>query len=217
MGRTACEILIPDGKVSNTHAQIEKDQKGRYILMDLDSSNGLLVNGVRVKRIALLPGVMFQAGKTFFKVIDQVEENVVIVPKEKREELENTPEKHHWRDVLTRDLLTLEFQNQPPIETVLAFRPLIKLNFISGIQADQTYVLGYGPRQFGADGLDIELMDPAAPSQAFELSPGIDGVRFTTSQPEIVLLNNKSVSTDLVKTGDRIYLGQTIIQVSFEE
>lgn len=214
LGRTACEILIPDSKISNTHAQIEQDQKGRYILLDLDSSNGLLVNGVKVKRIALLPGVKFQAGKTHFKVIDVVEENVVIVPKKS---ISEEPEKAHWLDLLTKTLPRLGLGNKNPAEPVQVFHPMIRLQFLTGLQADQTYVLGYGPRSFGSESLDLELLDTAAPAEAFQLTPDPAGVRFSTSAPESVQLNNKPISSDLVKAGDRIYLGQTIIQINFEE
>jgi DNA-binding response OmpR family regulator len=44
-----CDIVLADREVSRRHAQI-RNESGSYILVDLGSTNGTLVNGVRVER-----------------------------------------------------------------------------------------------------------------------------------------------------------------------
>ena len=51
----ACDVLLSDPSVSRRHARlIFRD--GSWVLQDLDSTNGTLVNGVQVGRCALRPG-----------------------------------------------------------------------------------------------------------------------------------------------------------------
>lgn len=49
------DIILVDSKVSRVHAQIES-KDGAYILVDMESGNGTLVNGQRVDRVTLKPG-----------------------------------------------------------------------------------------------------------------------------------------------------------------
>lgn len=48
-------IIINDARVSRAHAQL-RAVRGRYILFDLSSSGGTLVNGLRISQHALKPG-----------------------------------------------------------------------------------------------------------------------------------------------------------------
>ncbi len=74
MGRSKADIVIKDPKISSTHAQFARDGKGQFVLLDMDSSNGLHINGRRVKKVALLSGVIFEVGRTQFKVVNVEEE-----------------------------------------------------------------------------------------------------------------------------------------------
>jgi DNA-binding response OmpR family regulator len=47
------DVLLPDREVSRRHAQIRHDA-GQYVLVDLGSKNGTLVNGVRAERATVL-------------------------------------------------------------------------------------------------------------------------------------------------------------------
>jgi pSer/pThr/pTyr-binding forkhead associated (FHA) protein len=205
LGRSKGEIQIPDPKISGLHALVEKDSRGKLILVDQNSSNGLLINEIRVKRVALLPGVRFQAGKTLFKVVDYEDHKLAA----------SAPQS--WRELLMDEIPRLKLKNKDPKVSVQPFQKLVKIEILTGIQADQSFVLGFGPRIFGSDTLDIELFDIEAPNVAFQLTPDLAGVRFSTNYPEKVTLNHNQVSTDLIKAGDKIYLGQTTIQITFEE
>jgi transcriptional regulator with GAF, ATPase, and Fis domain len=57
------DLLIADSTVSKRHCEIVVDQHG-YLIRDLDSTNGTLVQGVRVSSAHLAPGSEIQLGKT---------------------------------------------------------------------------------------------------------------------------------------------------------
>jgi len=54
-------VLDDDPKVSGLHAKIVLDNKNQFVLIDQDSSNGLILSGRKVKKIAsyieILPSV----------------------------------------------------------------------------------------------------------------------------------------------------------------
>jgi len=56
LGRDSCnDIHLDDARVSRLHAQLRLI-RGRYVIFDLDSTGGTLVNGVAVSSQALKPG-----------------------------------------------------------------------------------------------------------------------------------------------------------------
>jgi pSer/pThr/pTyr-binding forkhead associated (FHA) protein len=210
IGRTTGEILINDPKVSALHAQVEKDGRGQLLLVDRGSSNGLRINNQRVQRVALLPGVKFRIGRTTFKVVELFKDS-------SPQPAEETSEGTDWRSVLKAQIPRLPSQNHTSSVQILPFLPAIKLTFLEGPQAETSLLLGYGPRQFGADVLDIELQEASAPDLAFELIPEDGSILFKTKHPEQVLLNERSRPSDYIREGDRIRIGQSLIQISFEK
>ena len=56
LGRgSKCEVVLEHSNVSRMHARISQDPFGRWIVEDLDSFNGVLVEGQRIKAQAVLP------------------------------------------------------------------------------------------------------------------------------------------------------------------
>ncbi|MHC4545936.1 MAG: SpoIIE family protein phosphatase [Planctomycetota bacterium] len=51
-----CDVVIESRDVSREHARIFQDPFGRWIIEDLGSSNGILINGKRVEASVVLPG-----------------------------------------------------------------------------------------------------------------------------------------------------------------
>ena len=211
IGRTTGEILLEDAKVSSMHAKVEKGARGGLVLVDQGSSNGLRINGQKVKRVAMLPGVIFLVGKTTFKVIEVYSEN----PVEEASPMPAEPERRHWKDVLLTEVPKLATRNLDSIMLVAAFRPALQLDFLEGVQLENQILLGYGPRRFGSDVLDIELQEPLCPPLAFEILSEDGEAVFRTQYPKLVLLNDEPVTTAALKEGDRIRIGQTLILISF--
>ncbi len=217
-------ILEDDSKVSGTHAKVTIDNKDQLILVDQDSANGLILNRKKVKKIALMPGVIFTIGQTDFRVIKDDTIPSPVAPK--NPSLSEAPQAFEvpvsrkpltWQEKITG----LWEQMEPMIaipseETHLgAFSPALVLDFIEGIQADQKITLGYGPRQAGFDHLDINLQDPTVPDEAFELRPGPGSVQFVDLTNGQVLINNSQGEVTFLEEGDIISVGQTKIKVRY--
>ena len=56
-----CDIVLSDPQVSRLHARLDKNEDG-WVLVDLESQNGTLVNGVKVREKILAPGDVIQLG-----------------------------------------------------------------------------------------------------------------------------------------------------------
>jgi pSer/pThr/pTyr-binding forkhead associated (FHA) protein len=64
LGRSReCDIQVDDANVSRRHAEL-RQEGATYWIVDLDSTNGIEVNGKRVKRAKLEPGDTFTVGST---------------------------------------------------------------------------------------------------------------------------------------------------------
>jgi Protein of unknown function (DUF3662)/FHA domain len=64
LGRSRqCDVVINDPNVSRRHAEVRREADG-YVVVDLESTNGILVNGREVKRVALADGDRLQLGTT---------------------------------------------------------------------------------------------------------------------------------------------------------
>ncbi len=73
-------IVFDDGELSRDHASIRRDSQGQYVIEDLGSSNGTLLNGVPVTRAALAYGDKIQLGSKIilmFSRYDLVEEQLL--------------------------------------------------------------------------------------------------------------------------------------------
>ena len=64
LGRSReCDIQVEDANVSRRHAELRQEGTA-YWIVDLDSTNGIEVNGKRVKRAKLESGDTFTVGST---------------------------------------------------------------------------------------------------------------------------------------------------------
>lgn len=90
IGRRKDNHLIIDlPTISRNHAQIRKIQ-GKYVIIDLNSTSGTIVNGIRVSQMTLFPGdVISFAGYTIIYGEEVIEERI---NQEKTSELPRTVE-----------------------------------------------------------------------------------------------------------------------------
>lgn len=72
-------VPIDDTLVSRTHVTIQREPDGSYVLHDLGSRNGTLINGKRVQREPLRFGDRIQVGQTLFLFthIDPLEDRIL--------------------------------------------------------------------------------------------------------------------------------------------
>lgn len=76
------DIMIANDKtVSRNHAEIHSTEDNQYILRDLNSTNGTLINGMKVKEAFLAQGDLIQIGETKIE-FQTYDERVQIEPSE---------------------------------------------------------------------------------------------------------------------------------------
>ena len=64
LGRSKdCDVPVPDPNVSRRHAEL-RHEGSSYVLVDLDSTNGIEVDGRRVNQLSLVDGSRFTIGST---------------------------------------------------------------------------------------------------------------------------------------------------------
>jgi len=204
IGRNRGEIPIDDDKISSEHAQFELDNKGQFVLNDLDSSNGILSGSRRVRKVAMMPGVVFRLGRTAFRVVSAEVSGA-----------KDFARVRTWKENLAEKLPLDWVQNKMPEGAGRPFSPTLQLKFMQGIQADEALLLGYGPRLAGANSLDIDLRDPEAPDLAFEIIPGDGLARIKNHCRNKLTLNNKPIETEILQDGDLIRIGGTLIKVNY--
>jgi hypothetical protein len=67
IGRGECTVKVPLASVSKEHAKIEY-KLGTYIITDMQSQNGVLVNGRVVRRASLKDGDVLQLGEAILRL-----------------------------------------------------------------------------------------------------------------------------------------------------
>jgi hypothetical protein len=58
------DIVLDDNNASRVHAEVVRDKKGRFLVRDLDSRNGIFVNRKKVPQAPLAPGDKITIGGT---------------------------------------------------------------------------------------------------------------------------------------------------------
>lgn len=205
LGRKKADMIIKDPNVSTTHAMIMFDDSNIPILVDQNSRNGLIVNDTVVRKLALHPETKFTVGDTDF-----------IVRHFTDEELEEYFPTKTWRDFLA-DEINRNTLRTLPAEEVVPFNPKVELQFIQGIQTDESKILTFGPRIAGFNSLDIALYEEEGPEMAFKILPTSGGAKIINFDLNRVLLNDTVFESSVLISGDRITIGESIIKVLFSE
>jgi len=94
------------------------------------------------------------------------------------------------------------------------FKP-IKVIFETGLQKGREYRLDYGPRFFGRNSVDCPIFDKKSPKKAFALIPQKQAVLFKSSHPDQVQINRQNEEQCKLKSGDEIFVGDTILKIKF--
>ncbi len=205
LGRKKCDMVIRDPNVSTLHAVVSYGADGIPILTDQNSRNGLIVNDSVVRQISLYPGTQFTVGNTDF-----------IVRAFNDYEMEEYFPTKTWRDFLADEINQNALGTSPP-EEIIPFNPKVELQFIQGVQTDETKVLTFGPRVAGFSSLDIALYEEDSPEMAFKILPSTNGAKIVNFDLAKVLLNDAVFESSTLISGDRIKIGESIIKVLFLE
>lgn len=206
LGRTQADILIDDPKVSSLHAKFEMNDKGKLVIRDLQSANGIKINGQKVKKVTLLSGVIFEIGSTRFRVLHHEdslapEENIVLT----------------WRHHLRHGLEELLPEYPVRSKKISYTKYILQLSFIQGVQNTESVLISYLPRKAGFGNIDIDLRDTEIPKDAFELLNDNDSLRIRVFAPGLIKINDQNLSSAHLEEGDLISFGNTVIRIEFLE
>lgn len=211
IGRKNADLVIRDGMISTKHAIVEKKASALF-LVDQGSTNKIKVNDKKLDRIELKDGLEFHLGNVLVKVLDKDLnlENTQL-------EVELQEEKnHHWSDDISEMIKDLSQASAQSNHRMYAFHSHVLLRVISGPEEGKSYSLLYGPRSFGNHDEDFCIYDWAIDESNFQLVEHDGGIYLTTSFPDKITVNKKSLATVKLNTGDKIYLGQSCLEVEIE-
>lgn len=208
IGRSKGEVRISDPRVSSLHAEVHVSPLGGFLLVDKGSTHGIRSGNHKIKELLLSEGVRFELGKTLFEVIESAEELEASGG-------EKFLDQKEVFNSLIKSLSLLRTKNSPK-KDLAVFNPALRLGFVEGLEYNRSIYLGYGPRAFGAISLDIELLEPACPDYAFDLIPENGQARLVAKAKNTVQINDSYVDSAVLKQGDRIRVGNTVIRVQFE-
>ena len=194
IGRNVGDIILKESGVSEPHGEIRRHSNDRIILQDLDSKNGIIVDGKRKVKTLLETGTVFSIGKTNFQLIAL-----------------KSPEEI-WLEFLDRQIQTVE---DKPMGLKVFMRP-IEVHCIEGPQKGVTFLLTYGPRFFGSASVDVPLLDSKVPDQAFQLIPEDGKVLFRTEYPEMCFREQPQGEGEALSEDEVIVCGETKLKVSFK-
>ena len=205
LGRKSADMVIRDPNVSTLHAVVSFDESGIPTLIDRNSRNGILFNNEMVRKVLLVPDIKFTVGNTPFLVRHVTDEQME----------EYFPTKT-WRDLLVDEISRAELITTAP-EEINPFNPKVELQFIQGVQTDDSKVLTFGPRTAGFCSLDIALYEQDSPEVAFKIIPSPQGVTIVNFDLSKVLLNDTVFESSVLTSGDHIKVGESVIKVLFLE
>jgi pSer/pThr/pTyr-binding forkhead associated (FHA) protein len=70
-GQPAADMQIQDGFTSSNHAQFTMDANGTCALIDLNSTNGTYINGIRIQTSPLQHGMTIKIGSTELRFLTE--------------------------------------------------------------------------------------------------------------------------------------------------
>jgi hypothetical protein len=216
IGRKRGSLTLRDSKLSSLHAAVQSRPDGSLWLVDQGSSNGIKVNGTRMAELELTQGLEFVLGRTTFKVVLRADLAADPTQEPPADPGERAVVREWWESI--QELAERGIRLPPAkVREIAAFRPILKLRFIRGIQTGAEWTVGYGPRTVGTDSVDLTLEDVSLPGLCFSLIPQDKGVVLKNETDRSVKLNGRWVETEFLRSGDVIEIGSTQIQVVFDD
>jgi predicted component of type VI protein secretion system len=200
IGRSNCDLTLTDKKISSVHAKIEMSSNGRCYLVDQQSSNGIVLDGKKIERLLLKPGLKFKLGNVHFQVREMGHLEL------------NELKKENWLETLIIEVPLLAGFDEP-VEELTAYERSLSLQFKTGLQAGDRFLVSYGPRTFGRQFCDFILLDALAPDSFFKISSVDNDFVLSNLSDQEIKINSNSVSEAVISNGDQLAFGETLIEV----
>ncbi|MCC6278828.1 MAG: FHA domain-containing protein [Oligoflexia bacterium] len=210
IGRSRGDLLIRDPKASNPHAKVYITAQGLVIIEDLNSSNGLFVNGQKVVRKDLKAGDIVTIGKSQFQVLASGRTEAAA---QALAEGVQSLETESWQGVLSKEISGLPLVRPLNPIGIQALSPPITIEVTEGSLVGEKWTLGFGPRTVGSHSTDVSISEPDFPGEAFRVFSE-DGETKIKSLFNGILINGKNLESHRLQSGDVISYGPIKIKVS---
>lgn len=194
LGRLAGPLSFEDEQMSDLHGVLAFDHKKSWNIECLAPSK-LRLGFVETERAQLLLGLVFHLGQTGFKVVEHI-----------------AAVHENWEAGMK---IWLESNPGRLVSNELFFflNP-VRLTFTQGTQYEEFYTLSYGPREIGFNSLDLNMKDPAVPSQVARFSQIGDQVYIENLCGNKALINDAAFDQHPLRSGDRLVIGSNVIEMS---
>ena len=206
IGRDNQDISLKDPRASGAHAQVTQDEEGQFFLKDLDSRNGISVDGKKRKIIPLKSKTIFHIGKSVLEVVLTKKDVLEAAPK-------GFVPDQSWQELINNSLKDLKCKNEP--KTIHTFPIPIELNITHGLQKETSWTVAYGPRSFGAIQPEFTLFEQDAPDLCFQIYPEDENLFIETQHSNKILLNDEKFTKTKLRDGDRISINNTELKVKY--
>jgi len=202
LGGSRSHVNLKDHHASDIHARLLIEDDNQLFIKDERSETGTYYEGKRINRNILKNRDQIKIGRTLFRV--HYEKNSVDIPK-------NTD---FWSELIKNKYQNISQKPDDKPITLQSMVPIIKLQFIKGLQLQTEWHIGYGPRIIGSESTDLKIMEKNAPAICFELVPSEKGVLFQTDHKKIILLNGQPLEQHILEQDDVITILKSKIKVS---
>jgi len=233
-----CEIQLLDTEVPPVHSMVMLDHKDQLILVCTNAVYEIIANDKSVKKTVLYDKKILQISNIHLRVrvtqkplVGAVDPFIIknmetqnltnltnhdileINDKTKATEIETTKSRLIKELQIIMDSFNTPF---PHPHTFKLFKNPLLLKVLTGPQADDEYLISWGPRDFGPQSLEFQLEFPPFPAILFTLSPNAEGeVIFSTNHPSFASLSGQTTPTGAITSGSKIIAGNSTISIEF--
>lgn len=233
-----CEVPLLDPEAPPIHSMIMLDHKDQMVLVCTNAVYEIVANNRIVKKTVLEDDKSLQIANTHLRVritqkplvgaVDpfllrqaELPNNTVLTSKEILEindqskiAIIETPKSRLMKE-LNSLLVSFNTPFPHPHSFKLFKRPIL-LKVESGPQADDEFLVAWGPRDFGPQSLEFQLEFPPFPAILFTLSPNAEGdIVFSTNHPNFASVSGQILPTGVITSGSKIIAGNSTISVEF--
>jgi len=193
-GRRTNDLVFADDLIGDSHAILMIDHRNTWNIECLEP-NLVRIGLSELKRIALIPGLVFHFGQTGFKVVEKGEAQAI-----------------SW----STGLINWLKENTAPKKNsdIFFFLKPVRLTFVQGPQFEEFLTIAYGPRVLGFNNLDLNLTDPTAPNQVARFFQVGEQAYIENLCGDKALINSKSFDQHPIQDDDQLKIGSTIIELS---
>lgn len=233
-----CEIPLLDPEAPPIHSMVMLDQKDHLVLVCTNAVYEIIANNRTVKKTVLHDDKVLQIYNVHLRVrvtqkpligavdpfiLKQAEpqNTAMLTPNEILEindqskiTVVETPKSRLIKELSA--LLESFSTPFPHPHTFKLFKRPFLLKVETGPQADDEFLVSWGPRDFGPQSLEFQLEFPPFPAILFTLSPSSEGdIVFSTNHPNLASVSGQPTSTSVILNGSKIIAGNSTISIEF--